>query len=258
VSHTQDIYAILLTLGFATAAGLVGSFALMKRMVLAGDVISHVALPGIGVALLFHFNPLLGGAISLLLGTLLIAQLQQRTGLATDAMIGVVFAGSLALGAAITPQEDLEGALFGSFAQLSSFGFIVGLIAVLFIIGFIFHSKDQLVLGLFSSELAAANGVPLDSLNLQFLLIFSLTVLIGLKFMGALLAGALIMLPAAIGRRLSSDLKGFLLISSMSSVFAVGMGLLLCAYFGPHIALGPATTLVAAVLFGLALLRRVD
>jgi ABC-type Mn2+/Zn2+ transport system permease subunit len=57
---------------FAVAAGLVGSFALMKRMILAADVISHVALPGLGLAFLWHFNPLLGGGATLFIGTLLI------------------------------------------------------------------------------------------------------------------------------------------------------------------------------------------
>ena len=74
----------MLALLFAVAAGLVGSFALMKRMLLAGDVISHLALPGFGLAFLLKINPLLGAATTLFLGTLLIWQLQKKTGLATD------------------------------------------------------------------------------------------------------------------------------------------------------------------------------
>ena len=66
-----ESYAVVLALLFAVAAGLVGSFALMKRMLLASDVISHVALPGLGLAFLFGFNPLIGGAATLLVGTLL-------------------------------------------------------------------------------------------------------------------------------------------------------------------------------------------
>jgi len=50
--HPDLIYSVTLALMFAVAAGLVGSFALMKRMLLAGDVISHLALPGLGLAFL--------------------------------------------------------------------------------------------------------------------------------------------------------------------------------------------------------------
>lgn len=256
MNHPHDIYAVLLSLLFAVAAGLVGSFALMKRMLLAGDVISHLALPGLGLAFMLHFDPLLGGACSLFLGTLLIAQLQRRTGLAIDATIAVVFAGSLAIGAALTPQEDLVEALFGKFQPLSLLAFLAGLLAVFLIILFIFRYKDQLVLSLFSPELAAASGVNLDRLNLLYLLVFSLVVLIGLRFMGALLAGALIMLPAATGRQLSTNLSTFLWASSIAGMLAVTLGLLSSTYIFPRLSLGPATTIVAALLFALSLLRK--
>ena len=255
MTHMSGVYALLLPLLFAAAAGLVGSFALMKRMLLAGDVISHLALPGLGLAFMFHFHPLIGAACSLFCGTLLIAQLEKKTGMAADAMIAVVFAGSLGIGAILTPEENLIEALFGKFQELSSLTFAGGVFAVSLIILFVFRFKDELVLSLFSPELAAATGIKLDRLNLGFLLIFSLTVLIGLRFMGALLAGALIMLPAAIGRRLSNNLAGFLWVSSVSSVTAVALGLLLSAYVFHDLGLGPTTTIIAAALFGLSLLR---
>jgi len=65
MTESGTVYSIILAFLFAVAAGLVGSFALMKRMILAADVISHVALPGLGLAFLWHFNPLLGGGATL-------------------------------------------------------------------------------------------------------------------------------------------------------------------------------------------------
>jgi zinc transport system permease protein len=251
-----EIYGILLALLFAVAAGLVGSFALMKRMLLASDVISHVALPGIGVALLFGFNPLLGGAATLFLGTLLIWQLQRKTGLATEAMIGVVFAASLAIGAALTPQEDLVEALFGRFQMVSLFAFLLGTAAVLLIIFVIFRFKEQLLLSLFSPELAAATSVRLDRLNLIFLLTFSLTVLVGLRFMGALLAGALVIIPATTGRRLASNVSHFLLASCLVSVAATGLGFLITAVALPRSSPGPIVVIISAFLFVLSLFKK--
>src|SRR5258705_3678812 len=113
------LYSIILVLLTALAAGLVGSFALMKRMSLAGDVISHIALPGLGIALLLHFNPLIGAATTLLLGTLLIWRLQQGRTLTTDAAIGVIFTAALANGTLRTPTEELIEALFGGFQRLT-------------------------------------------------------------------------------------------------------------------------------------------
>ncbi|PSH04166.1 MAG: hypothetical protein CXZ00_08970 [Acidobacteria bacterium] len=255
MTEIGTIYGVILALLFAVAAGLVGSFALMKRMILAGDVISHIALPGLGLAFLLHFNPLLGGAATLFLGTLLIWKLQKETGLATEVATGVVFAGSLAIGAALTPKEDLIEALFGKFAQLSTGAFLIGVVAVVLIIYFVLHFKSALVLNLFSPDLAAATGVKLDRLNLLFLLVFSLTVLVGLRFFGAMLAGALIMIPAATGRRLAHDLSHFLVASSLASVLAVGLGFILKAYVFRSLDLGPTIVIVSAALFGLSLAR---
>ena len=256
MSNASEIYGIILTLLFAVAAGLVGSFALMKRMLLAADVISHVALPGLGLAFLFGFNPLLGGAATLFLGTLLIWQLQRKTGLATDAMIGVVFAGSLALGAALTPKEDLVEALFGSFQSLTLPAFLIGVAAVLLVIFVAFRFRDQFLLSLFSPDLAATAGVRLDRVYLYFLLIFSLTVLVGLRFMGALLAGALVIIPAATGRRLSSNITRFLFTSSAISVLAVALGLAVSRFLLPQFSLGPTTAIISALLFAISLFQK--
>lgn len=256
MNSTGEIYGVILALLFAVAAGLVGSFALMKRMLLASDVISHVALPGIGLAFLFGFNPLLGGSATLFLGTLLIWQLQRRTGLATETMIGVVFAASLAIGAALTPQEDLVEALFGRFQALSFSAFLLGIAAVLVIITTILRLKEQLLLSLFSPELAAATSVRVDRLNLYFLMTFSLTVLVGLRFMGALLAGALVIIPATTGRRLTSDLAHFLMVSCIVSVVATGSGLLLTKFLLPHSSPGPIVVILSALIFALSLFQK--
>lgn len=256
MAHSGETYAVVLALLFGVAAGLVGSFALMKRMLLASDVISHVALPGLGLAFLFGFNPLIGGGATLLVGTLLIWQLEKKTGLATEAMIGVVFAGSVAIGAVLTPKEDLVEALFGQFQDLSLPAFLIGVGAVLVIILFIFRFKDELILGLFAPELAAATGVNLERLNLYFLLVFSLSVLVGLRFLGALLAGALIIIPATTGRRLTSDLSRFLAVSCLASVAAVGSGLAVNHYLLPQFSPGPVIVIISAALFVLSLLRK--
>jgi len=261
---TSETYSIILVLLTAFAAGLVGSFALMKRMSLAGDVVSHIALPGLGLALLFNINPLIGAAVALLLGTILIWRLQKSSTLTTDVAIGVIFTAALAIGTLVTPSEDLIEALFGGFKSLTMFWFVIGVLAVAVIVIFILVFRHQLILSLFSPELAAATGVNVSLLNLYFLLAFSLTVLLGLRFLGALLVGALIIVPAAIGRQLTHTLTAFLLTSSLASVLSVALGFTLSRFY-PHftighvtlnLALGPAIIAMATILFLLSLLRK--
>ena len=227
----------------------------MKRMILAADVVSHVALPGLGLAFLWHFNPILGGGTALFLGTLLIWQLQKKESYSTEVAIGVVFAGSVAIGAALTPKEDLVEAFFGRFQQISGCTFVVGVLAVTVIVGFILRYMSALILNLFSPELAATTGIKLNRLNLMFLLAFSLTVLIGLRFMGALLAGALIIIPAATGRRLADSIWNFLLASVLASVLAVGLGFILKGFVFRNLGLAPIIVMVSTLLFCLSLIK---
>jgi hypothetical protein len=61
----MDIKALMVCAAMAAvAAGLVGCFAVMRRMTLAADAFSHVALPGIGLALVFRLNPLIGALVA--------------------------------------------------------------------------------------------------------------------------------------------------------------------------------------------------
>ena len=261
---TSETYSVVLVLLTALAAGLVGSFALMKRMSLAGDVVSHIALPGLGVAMLLKINPLVGAAISLLLGTVMIWQLQNKATMTTDVAIGVIFTAALAIGTVLTPSEDLIEALFGGFQGLTLLWFVIGILAVAVIVLFVLTFRYKLILSLFSPELAAATGVNVSRLNLYFLLVFSLTVLLGLRFLGALLVGALIIIPAAIGRQLTHTLTAFLVASSLASVLSVMFGFSI-SHFYPHLligkvslnlTLGPAIIAVATILFLLSLLRK--
>ncbi len=249
-------YAVLLAAFFGIAAGLVGSIALMKRMVLASDVISHLALPGLGIAYLLKTNPLVGGGVTLFLGTLLVWQLQKKTGLATDASIGVVFAASLGIGALVTPNEDLLEALFGNFQKLSLVGFLLGTAAVILVVFFVVHMKDRLILSLFSPELAAATGVPVARLDLGFLLVFSLTVLVGLRFMGALLSSALIIIPAATARQLTGRMTQFVVVACAASLVSVAVGFVISTLIFKTSTVGPTIVIVSVLLFVLSLLKK--
>jgi len=252
----EQALLLVLALFFSLAAGLVGCIALMKRMLLAGDVISHLALPGIGLAFALKLNPMMGGAATLFLGTFLVWQLQRKTGLATEAAIGVIFAAALAIGAAVTPSEDLAESLFGQLGILSPAGFLLGLAAVLFVILSIFLLKNQLSLAIFSTDLAAATGVPIARLDLYFLLLFSLTVLVGLRFMGALLASALIIMPSATARQLTNKMSPFFLLAVVASFVSVAAGFLLNALVFKFSTAGPTIAVLSAVLFSFSLLAR--
>ncbi|MBU6500259.1 MAG: metal ABC transporter permease [Patescibacteria group bacterium] len=251
----SPIYSIILAVLAAAAAGLVGSFALMKKTVLAGDVMSHVAIPGLGLALIWNINPLIGGAATLLLGAIIIWRLEEKTSLSSEAAIGVIFASSVALGALlINSKEELIDALFGGFGGLSTNEFIFGVAASLFVIIVLWILRNKLIINLFSSDLAASANINTSGLNLWFIILFALTILSGLRFLGALLAGALIIVPAAAARQLTHSLGWFIGMSTLLSVVSVILGFIISNTYG--LELGPTVVVVAAGIFVLSLLKK--
>ncbi|HVO28602.1 MAG TPA: metal ABC transporter permease [Candidatus Paceibacterota bacterium] len=250
-----DVYAIVLAVLAAAAAGLVGAFALMKRTILAGDVMSHIAIPGLGLAVIWNLNPFFGGGLTLFAGILLIWQLQKKTELSAEAAIGVIFASSVAIGALlINSTEELVDALFGGFGNLSFAGFALGVGASLVIIVTLWIFRNRFIIALFSPELASSSGINVNRMNLVFLLIFGLAILANLRFLGALLVGSLIIIPASAARQLTHSLAPFLTASALISVASMLIGFFLSARYGT--VLGPTVVVVSAAFFVLSLLKK--
>ena len=248
--------SVILGLMTAVVAGVVGSFALMKRMSLAGDVVSHLTLPGLGLAFLWGLNPLVGAAATLAIGILLIDQLERRSGLATETSIGVVFVGALAIGTLLTPTEDLIDALFGGFREITPLGFALALIACVAVLATIFALRHKLILIIFSPDLAASVKINVARVNFLYLCVFGVTILLGLRFLGALLVGAMVIVPAAIGRRFATSLDGFLIASSAASILAVALGFAAASI--RHLPLGPTIVGAASIMFAASLLKPVS
>lgn len=236
----------------AMAAGLVGCFALMRRMTLASDALSHVALPGIGVALLLHVHPLLGGLAALVLGTLLVWALEYKTRIPTETVIGVVFSAALAVGSLLTSGEELIDALFGAPGSLGPGETALGLAAAAFVISFLLRAKSRLVISLVSPDLARTTGIDVARLDLLYLMAFALTVALGLRYLGVLLMGSLIIIPAATAKHLARSLH-----SMMFGAMAMAVGSTLIGSYGAtalQMEAGSLIIAVAAVGFFLSLL----
>jgi len=249
------IFAIILAIVSAAAAGLVGAFALMKRTILAGDVMSHIAIPGLGLAVLWQINPIAGGGLTLFAGILLIWHLQEKTELSAEAAIGVIFASSVALGALlIHSDESLIDALFGGFGALTTPEFVLGVAVSIFIVVMLSVLRNRLIISLFSPELASSAGINVNAVNLWFLFLFGLAILASLRFLGALLVGSLIIIPASAARQLTHSLGNFLATSALLSVAAMLIGFGFAHAYG--LALGPTVVVAAAAIFVLSLLKK--
>jgi len=246
--------SLLLSITMAVAAGLVGSFAVMRRMSLAADPLSHVALPGIGIALALHIHPVFGAVIALVFGALLVWVVEERGGATTESVIGVVFSAALAIGSIMTTGEDLIEALFGGAGALTWSEKIFGLLVATAIVLFVIVFRNSLVIMMVSPDIARTAGINVRWFDLLYLECFALTIALGLRYLGVLLMGALIIIPAATSKRLSHDLKSMLWFSVMLSVISTTVGSGIAVHL--HREAGPIIVLVATALFLLSLIPR--
>jgi len=186
------------------------------------------------LALLLRIHPILGGATALLVGTFLVWGIENRTRLATETVIGVVFSTALAIGSLITSGEELIEALFGGVGHLTTMEASVGFVLAFGVIVFVLWQRHRLVLALVSPEIAHTTGINVQRLNLCFLLVFALTIALGLRYLGVLLVGSLVIIPAATAKRLARSLRSMLAISVVVSIASTTLGTLALALTAPH------------------------
>jgi zinc transport system permease protein len=243
-----------LSIGMAVAAGLVGCFAVMRRMALASDAMSHVALPGIGLALAFHVHPALGAIAALALGAVLVWGLERRTGISTETVVGVVFSVALAAGSMLATGDELIDALLGAPGTLELWEVALGLAGALAVAAFMLAQRNHLILALVSADIARTSGIQVARLELLYLLAFALTVALGLRYLGVLLMGSLVIIPAATAKNVARSLRGMLAIAVAVAVLSTVGGALLAMRI--HRPTGPLIISVAAAMFFVSLLLR--
>ena len=250
-----SFFQILITATFvAASAGLLGSFVILKRMALVGDALSHVALPGIALGLAFHVNPFIGAFSTLLLAIVGIWVLKYETELPVDTLVGIFFTSSLALGILFIPEQELLEALFGDIEALGAMESLVSILLATGIIGTLIAIHKKLALSMLSEDLAHAAGIKNRALDFVYLFIFALSIALGIKFVGALLMGALVIVPAAAAKNISRSLHGFMLTSVLFGVGSAVGGVFLSEAFA--LPSGPLFILASTFLFIVSLVVR--
>lgn len=243
---------IALAAAVGAASGYLGSLMVLRRMSLVGDALSHVALPGLAIGLLFHFNPFLGAFSALVVATILIWLIENKTKLPTETLVGIFFTLSLAIGLIITPQADLLEALFGEITKTSLWEALIAIILSLLTLIAAHRLYPSLVLGTISEDLAKSIGLPVKMVGLVFLLLVALVVALGIKIVGALLMGALVIIPAATAKNISRNLTSYAWLSAFLGSVSAVLGIYLSQVV--NLPPGPAVIISGSAFFFLSLL----
>ena len=245
------LYGLIVGVFVGSAAGYLGSIMISKHMALVGDALSHVALPGLALGILFNFNPFIGAFAFLAVTAIVTWYLEKSTTLSVEAIIGVLFVLALAIGILITPQVALLEALFGDISKVTLTDTIVTASVSIFVILVTRMIYDNLALSMISRELAVSSGIKVEQVNLIYLLLVAMIVAVGIKEVGTILVGAVVIVPAAAARNVSSSLYRYSFLSAFFGVISAVCGVLLSSYV--KFPAGPIVVIVGAVIFAVGL-----
>ena len=238
---------------------LMGSFLVLKNMTLIADTLSHVALAGVALALLTGIYPLWGALAATILAAFFVEKLRRTRGLSGDLALGIVLSGGLALGAILLSLRnlyslDLFGFLFGNFLAVTKLDLVlIWILGAVELLAIRYFYKPLLAIT-FDEEAAKARGLPVAKLNGMVMLLAAFTVALAMRMVGVLLISSLMVIPVAVGMRLASSFRNFLIIASLTGMISVILGLLLAAAF--NLAPGGSTVLVSLGLLGLSFLYK--
>jgi len=246
--------ALLAGIVVGATAPLIGVFIVQKGMSLVGDGLGHVAVAGIGAALLFGTSPTWTAMAFAIVAALVIEWLRARGSATGDLALALVFYGGIAAGVVLASRSgtntNLQPYLFGSIltATANDVWTVLALGAVIIVvIAFIGRALLAVVL---DEDAARVSGIPAGVLNTVLAVLTAVTVVAAMRIVGVLLVAALMVLPVATSRLLAPSFRATLFGAVAVGIASAVLGLVAARQWA--LAAGGAIVLVAAVLFAVA------
>jgi zinc transport system permease protein len=226
-ANSLNVQATVALVLVSLTCGAVGSLVVGGRMAFFSDALAHCAFAGVSIGFLLFtllIERLSPGAefwdwvtpIMVGFGVLVgfgIALVRSRTGLASDTVIGVFFAGAIGLAAALQKMIQsrqlfgLEDFLFGNLLLLRGED-LVHLTLLTLVTGVVLYfTYNSLLLNSFNTSLALSRRVPVRLSSYLFVMLLALIVNVCLRSVGALLINALLVVPAAAAVNVSRNLR---------------------------------------------------
>ncbi len=239
-------------------SAVVGTYVVLRGMAFFGDALAHSILPGVAVGYLLgngKKEPLFWSAlVAAIISALGIGTISRNTKIKEDTAIGIIFAGTFALGVALISTVrsytvDLAHFLFGDVlgVRTSDLWLIAIFGGITLLIIFTFY-KEFMIMS-FDPVLATTLRLPVKLLDFLLLILIAVTIVVSLQTVGVALMVAMLVTPAATGYLLTKRLPVMMALAATIASLSGGVGLYISYYWS--IASGAAIVLVCTAIFGL-------
>jgi zinc transport system permease protein len=227
--------ALIAGLLAAIAAGVIGVYIVIRRMVSISGSVAHASLSGVGLGLIASFSPLIGALVLTPVAAVGMGVIVKKTRLPEDTAIGILWATGMAIGVVLAAlahnTADLSTYLFGDILSVPDSDLILmGVLDVVIILAVLRFYREFLSIS-FDEEFARIVGVSTLPLYFFMLFLIALTVVALLRVAGIILVIALLAIPAALSRRLTFSVPKMILLSCLFSAFFTFSGLFISLQF---------------------------
>lgn len=216
----------------AISSSLLGIFLVLRRLSLIGDGLSHISFASISLSLFLGISPILFSIPVIIIFSLLLHRLIEKKYINSDAGIGLLSATSIAIGVLVISLTkgfniDIYSYLFGSILSISWSEVFISIIVSIVVILCIILLFNELFLITYDEDYAKISGINIKFINMIFNIIQSVTIVIGIRIVGAMLISSLIIFPAITSLQLAKSFRTTIFFALLISIFSVISGILL-------------------------------
>lgn len=235
-SYTFLTRALVVGLLISLCAALLGVSLVLKRYAMIGDGLSHVGFGALALAAVMNWAPLVVAVPVVIIAAFFLLRISESRKLKGDSAIALISTSSLAIGVMAVSltsgmNTDVNNYLFGSILAMSDADVIlsVGLSVVVLILFLLCYSRIFAVT--FDESFARATAIHTGAYNVLIAVLTAVTIVLGMRMMGALLISALIIFPALSAMRVCKSFKSVIILAACISVFCFLVGLLVSYLF---------------------------
>ncbi len=236
---------------------IIGVYVVLKKMSFIGDGIAHSAFGGVALGLLLHMNVSVAAIVFAWVVAMLIGISKKNGRTSEDALIGIFFAFTMALGVIFIGMNksynaDIFGYLFGDILAVTAADIVV--ISVVGVIALVTVAVlfKELLFFVFDEEAAKVSGIPVDFIYFTLLTLISITVVASIKIVGIILVAAFLIVPASAALLLTKDFKKVMIFSVIIGLVATLSGFVISYVF--DIASGATIVVTVTFIFALCML----
>ena len=235
-------------------ASLLGVSLVLKRYSMIGDGLSHVSFGALSIALAMGWSPLKVSIPVVVLAAFFLLRITENSRIKSDAAIAMISASSLAIGIIVTSlttgmTTDVSSYMFGSILAMTKEDVILSAVLCIIVLGLFVLCYNQVFAVTFDENFAKATGVNVGAYNMLISVLTAVTIVLGMRMMGAMLISSLVIFPCLTSMRVFKSFTSVVVSSGILSLVCFLLGMMASYQFS--MPAGASVVVVNLIAFGL-------